>query len=548
VTVNGAALTIADDAGTAFDLDVAGSLVIDSNHALAGAGAVRFTGTYKWSAAASPAIPTASWADGSVCLIEDTNSGGDGNTTGISGQSYYDLQVNHPGYARRLRLNFLSGTTTIRRHFTINIPDVASASVGLGDGSNVVVSVGGNVTFATGATANTTKVLMKRAAGDTFVLQVGGNLAMSGFFDAFGASPEKSVLEFNGATQSLTVPTGANMINGARLTYQVNSGSTVTLGAPIDASTNIVVNGVLNCGVHGLTIFPGKTLSGTGTIQSAAPFGTAANTVLAPGNDNIGTLTFAGGVNLSCTNTIEVNNAGPLNDVVSAGSGALAFGGPIRVVNLGAPLVAGNSFPAFSAGSFSGAPSSITPAPGAGLAWDTVAVVTTGALAVHANPVAAADQASVAHGQTTTIAAAKLLANDTGELGETLSITAVSANASLAGGIVTYTAPTSGTTDTITYTLSDGRGGSTTGTINVTLASSGSSFNQLTPNVLGNGDIQLNYLGIPGTNYAVEITHDLTPPVTWTPLKTNAAGPNGALTFTNTPSGGNDFYRTRYVP
>ena len=126
----------------------------------------------------------------------------------------------------------------------------------------------------------------------------------------------------------------------------------------------------------------------------------------------------------------------------------------------------------------------------------------------------------------------------------------MSANASLGGGLVTYTAPTTGSSDTITYTLSDGRGGTTTGTINVTLSSSGGSYNQLSAVTISGGDLQLTYLGIPGTNYALEISHDLTPPVTWTPLKTNPASGIGYLIFTNTPSLPltNDFYRTHYVP
>jgi len=144
----------------------------------------------------------------------------------------------------------------------------------------------------------------------------------------------------------------------------------------------------------------------------------------------------------------------------------------------------------------------------------------------------------------------KLLANDTGEPGETLAITAVSANASLAAGLVTYTAPLTGSSDVITYTLSDGRGGASTGTINVTLTGSGSSFNQLSAVTIPGGDLELTYLGIPGTNYALEITHDLTPPVTWSALKTNPAAGNGYLIFTNTPSLPltNDFYRTRFAP
>jgi hypothetical protein len=57
----------------------------------------------------------------------------------------------------------------------------------------------------------------------------------------------------------------------------------------------------------------------------------------------------------------------------------------------------------------------------------------------------------------------------------------------------------------------------------------------------------LKYAGIPSYSNAVEWTHDLTPPVTWTPLLTSQANSVGLIFFTNTPSGTSDFYRTRHV-
>jgi len=74
-------------------------------------------------------------------------------------------------------------------------------------------------------------------------------------------------------------------------------------------------------------------------------------------------------------------------------------------------------------------------------------------------------------------------------------------------------------------------------------------FNQLSATAEG-GNAHLTYLGIPGTNYALEITHELTPPIIWEALVTNAAATNGYLLFTNPVSLAptNDFYRTRYVP
>ncbi len=184
---------------------------------------------------------------------------------------------------------------------------------------------------------------------------------------------------------------------------------------------------------------------------------------------------------------------------------------------------------------------------------DGIRVGTTWADVVNHIPTATSDVASTTQGQTITLAGFKLLANDSDPDGDTLTITAASAtggSASVVNGNVQYTAPGSGSSDTITYTINDGHGGSASGTITVTLSSSGASFNQISAVTIIGGDLQLSYLGIPGTNYALEITHNLTPPVTWSPLQTNPAAVNGSIIFTNTPSLAptNDFYRTRYIP
>lgn len=113
------------------------------------------------------------------------------------------------------------------------------------------------------------------------------------------------------------------------------------------------------------------------------------------------------------------------------------------------------------------------------------------------------------------------------------------------GTNVTYTA-SSGSSDSFSYTVSDGLGGTASQTIDVNI-STGQSYNQVSAQSVG-GQVVLTYYGIPDYSYALDWTHSLTPPVTWTPLFTNAAAGNGQLLFTNTPSGGTDFYRTRSVP
>jgi hypothetical protein len=116
------------------------------------------------------------------------------------------------------------------------------------------------------------------------------------------------------------------------------------------------------------------------------------------------------------------------------------------------------------------------------------------------------------------------------------------------GTSVTYTA-TNGTTDSFTYTVSDGHSGTASQTVSVAIsaAATATGFNQVSAQLIL-GQAVLTYLGIPGDNYALDWTHSLAYPITWTPLFTNTAAVNGYLNFTNTPSGGSDFYRTRFVP
>lgn len=177
-------------------------------------------------------------------------------------------------------------------------------------------------------------------------------------------------------------------------------------------------------------------------------------------------------------------------------------------------------------------------------------------LTVNQPPVAGDDDAGARPGQTLTIPVMKLLANDSDPDGDALSVTAVQTPSSQGApvtldqvnGLVTYQAPANGNgLDTFTYTVTDARGATATGTVRVALTP-GVSFNRLTPEILPGGDLRLRFLGIPGEHYALEWTHDLTPPITWEALATNQAAANGFLLFTNTPSGNSDFYRTRHVP
>jgi hypothetical protein len=74
-------------------------------------------------------------------------------------------------------------------------------------------------------------------------------------------------------------------------------------------------------------------------------------------------------------------------------------------------------------------------------------------------------------------------------------------------------------------------------------------YNRLAGTLLSGGAMQFSYIGYPATNYALDRTFDLTPPVSWLGQETNTMTVSGGLTFTNTPvAGSNNFWRVRSVP
>ena len=73
-------------------------------------------------------------------------------------------------------------------------------------------------------------------------------------------------------------------------------------------------------------------------------------------------------------------------------------------------------------------------------------------------------------------------------------------------------------------------------------------YNQISIQLLSGGDVCLSFVGVAGTNYALDCTFSLSP-ADWVPLATNPADGVGMLMFTNTPDPTtNNFWRIRSVP
>jgi len=336
--------------GNGVDCSVLGTLEVG-----AGAGTISLVsatmefgsgGEFNWNRTTPPAIPSATWLDGSTCRITAVNSGNNTSlrATGFTGQSFYDFIYDTTAGGQvasaRCRLG-LAGTTEIRRDFTIKVVEATSASVTINNGDNSVLTVGRHVLFQTGtASGNGNKVLPHEGAFTNFQFRIGGNFTSTGYIDGFGSS--QTLFAFNGSgTQTLILPVEPFILTSSAMNWTVNSGSSVQLGNTLDGFLSFTNNGTFSFGSY--QIVRGTTLA----------------------------FNAGGVVNGNGTNQLTSTN---LNTIVAGGT-----------LNLGAlpALVAGDSFLLFGANTHNGTFGTLLPTiPGAGLTWNTSQLGTAGILAV----------------------------------------------------------------------------------------------------------------------------------------------------------------------
>ncbi len=169
-------------------------------------------------------------------------------------------------------------------------------------------------------------------------------------------------------------------------------------------------------------------------------------------------------------------------------------------------------------------------------------------------PVAADDALSRPTGQVAKISTVTLLANDSDPDGDALTFVSAAATSTLGVTVNVidgwvYYAPSAAITanDSITYTVRDARGATSTGTLRITVEapppSTRTNLSITARTGVGETGVALSYAGIAGRSYTIQVSTDL---VTWTTLATATANSLGVYTVNDPdapPDGAGRFYR-----
>jgi fibronectin-binding autotransporter adhesin len=443
----------------------------------------------------------------------------------------------------------------------------------------------------TGAAAERNGILYIGVDGTGIFTQTGGVARAHGLvLDNRGETPGVDTMNLEGG-RFIVGPSGIGRGNPTNTSYLINLGGG-TIGssanwtsvlnmtltgingdATLDTAANSVwLTGVLSGpggikkeGAGTLTVQGANTHAGTTLVNNGTLNGTGSFTgpvVVAPGGTlapglSIGTMTVANSLSLSGATVMEINKTGATrtSDRV-LGITALTYGGTLTVQASGDALAVGDTFDLFDAAAFTGEFVTLNlPALAPGLVWETCGLTVDGTIRVGSQnlaPVAQENGITTLEDRPVSVWLQKLLLNDSDPENDTLTVVAVSATSpngavvSLTSSNVTYSPALGFTgTDQFTYTVSDGRCGFATATVQVFVADGDlPSGNQVSLQVMSGG-VRVRFAGVPGRDYIVERASTLSP-ADWTPLATLTAPAHGILEYFDTsPTQPSAFYRTR---
>jgi len=416
------------------------------------------------------------------------------------------------------------------------------------DASRVLTLAGGTLAF------ETTR-LMPHATAPARIL-VTGHVSVNPHSDATaiiargaGAGSSGSI-DLGGDTRAIAVSDRASEVdlsldvplaNGGLSktgpgTLRLASANTYAGGTTVMGGRLLVTNSAgSGTGVGGVTVV-GGTLGGTGVIAGAVtidPDGT-----LAPGV-SIGTLTLQSPPALGGVLILEIDRHGgaPVADRIALTDGTLDFGGTLVVTNVGAALTGGEMFRLFVAPARAGAFASWRLPPlGAGLNWFTDVLVADGTIAVNRGPVAGElpTLTNVAPA-VLEIPLALLTASATDADGDALFVSGVASASTngiplaIYGETIAY-ANDASVADQFNYTLSDGRGGLSTGLVRIVNIGAKPPAVFVGPPSVSGGAVLLRFSAAPGRAYDLERSTDL---VHWRTIWTGVAPAGGMLEYTD---------------
>ncbi|EEF59129.1 beta strand repeat-containing protein [Pedosphaera parvula] len=414
---------------------------------------------------------------------------------------------------------------------------------------------GQTLSVGTGKTLFTSSGLLNGQTIGTVTLASTGSAATSAAGGSYTITPSAATGgTFSANNYSITYAAGTLTVNPAPLTVTANN-----LSRPYGATNPIFT--------VAYTGFANGQNLGTSDVAGAPVLGTDADTNSPVGayviTNNLGTLTSTNYALALVDGIVTVTNAASTN-VVSVSANPVATG---SAVTLTATLSAVSPSLAVPDGAVQfvldgtpfGDPVTLTN----GVANTNTAVIAHGthtlvaeysgstnvlgstnslssSLVVNIAPSAGDDAIQRPDGAGTKVSIATLLSNDTDADSDALVVTGISTNSTQGGTIsmtateVFYTPPgTNVTSDTFTYTVGDGFGGSATATVTVTIAPPDNTqpSNITGINTTGDGNMQINFAGIPGRNYLIQAATNLTPSINWTTIGTNTAGTNGLFFY-----------------
>jgi len=304
----------------------------------------------------------------------------------------------------------------------------------------------------------------------------GSGTGSSGSVDLGGGTRAFNVGD---GTAEVDLAVGVPVSNGALSksgpgTMRLSAANTYSGGTTVSAG-RLLVNNTSGSGTGsgGVTVSGGR-LGGNGTI--AGVVAVSSGGTVAPGTASaLGALTLNSAPSFSGTNFMRIdrNGGASLADKLVLTSGTLNYSGTLVVSNAGATLTGGEVFTNFTAGAYAGGfAATQLPALGGGLNWYLGHLAANGTIAVNRKPVVNGVAVTNTPGQVLPIAIASLISSATDADGDSLSLAGfdpVTTNGITLSADSTYIyySNSVNVADRFGYTISDGRGGSATGLVQI---------------------------------------------------------------------------------